>query len=492
MEVLKVCRTRDLAFAFLLSVPYVFLGATIPALLHREADVARRSGTLLLVSGIGNGAGLLAFMFLAHPFLRIFTIPVLIWVLLVLAVLLHSGFKLRARQLLPLAASLALLPVVYLHSESDIYLLHQPPAPGASVVHYKSTSDNVSYVSTPEYSYIRFNGQPSIFITGQPEERGSSGRVNFGETVSGIIPAIFAPKRDDALVFGMGSGITAGASATVFRHTDVVEINAAAFPLVEAIGHINFGVASNPAATIIHDDARSYLVSTTNKYDAIVNSVPTPTYFAAGKIYTVEFLNLVKRALRPGGVYSGWFTPGDMSTDGVGTLIATLADRFKYCNLAILRHGYYFTSCSDEPLVAKGGIDYPESVAQVLAGVRGVTLDEYFSSIVVSDDIFKYLDLSQLPLNTDNFPILEFQATRLGRRELSVDPIVSAPAQFNIHFQAKDEEALLNKAVVIAQIHNQLFRAAYAPSLAGNPELDERFDSRMTDLFPELRQSGPQ
>jgi predicted membrane-bound spermidine synthase len=482
---------RELSFALLLSVPYVFLGATIPALLQRETDVARRSGSLLLVSGIGNAAGLLAFMFVAHPYLKVFTIPVLIWGLLVLALLLHSGFKLSVRQLLPLGASLALLPVVYLHSESDFYLLHQPPFPSAAVVHYKSASDNVSYVATPEYSYIRFNGQPSIFITGQPEEPRSAGRINFAEAVSGIIPAIFAPKRDDALVLGMGSGITPGASATVFRHTDVVEINAAFFPLVEAIGHVNFGLASSPAATIMHDDARSYLASTTKKYDAIVNSVPSPTYFAAGKIYTVEFLNMVKRALRPGGVYSGWFTPGDMSTDGVGTLFATLADRFEYCNLVVLRLGYYFSNCSDEPLVAKSGIDYPESVAQVLAGVRGVTLDEYFSSIVVSDDMFKFMDLSSRRLNTDDFPILEFQVTRLGRREWSVDPIVVAPTNFNIHFQAQDEKALLDKAVVLAQIHTPLFQTAYAPSIAANPELDKRFNDRMQSLFPEARRPGP-
>jgi hypothetical protein len=260
---------------------------------------------------------------------------------------------------------------------------------------------------------------------------------------------------------------------------------------VEAIGHVNFGVASNPAATIIHDDARSYLASTSSKYDAIVNSVPSPTYFAAGKIYTVEFLDMVKRALRPGGVYSGWFTPGDMSTDGVGTLLATLADRFKYCNLAILRQAYYFTSCSDEPLFAKGGIDYAESVGQVLAGVRGVTLDEYFSSIVVSDDVFRYLDLSAVRLNTDNFPILEFQSIRLGRRERSLDPIVFAPAHFNIQFQAWNEKALLDKAVVIAQIHTPLFQTAYAPSIAANPELDKRFNDRMQSLFPEARRPGP-
>jgi len=482
---------RELAFALLLSVPYVFLGATIPALLHREVDVARRSGMLLLISGIGNAAGLMGFMFFAHPQLKVFTIPLLIWGLLVLAVLLHSGFRLRVRQLLPLGASLALLPVVYLHSESDLYLLHQPPPAGSSVVHYKSASDNVSYVETPAYSYIRFNGQPSIFITGQPEEPGSSGRINFAEAVSGIVPAIFAPERNDALVLGMGSGITPGASGTVFRHTDVVEINAAFFPLVERIGHVNFDVASNPAVTIIHDDARSFLASTTNKYDAIVNSVPSPTYFAAGKIYTVEFLNMVKRALRPGGVYSGWFTPGDMSTAGVGTLFATLADRFEYCNLAVLREAYYFTTCSDEPLVARGGIDYAERLEQVLENVRGVTLDEYFASIVVSDDVFRYLDLSSLRLNTDDFPLLEFQVMRLGRRERSLDPIVFDPAQFNIQFQAKDEESLLNKAVVISQIHNLLFKTAYAPQLTGNQELYGRFDSRMRDLFSEAPQATP-
>lgn len=474
----------EVTFGLLLSIPYVFLGATIPSLLLREGDVARRSGTLLLISGIGNALGLVGFIVVFHPLLPVFAIPVAICVLLASALAFQREEVFRVRYLFPLGVTAFLLPIVYVQPETAFYLVHDTIPPRAEVVHYKYASDNVSYVWTPRQSWIKFNGMPSIFITGQPQEPASVGHVNRGEIVSGVVPALFAPERESALVLGLGSGMTAGAAALMFDRMDVVEINAAFFPLVDSIKDVNFDVLHNPAANIIHDDARSYLASTDLRYDAIINSVPSPTYFAAGKIYTGDFFDLVKGSLRPGGIYSTWFTPGDMSTEGVHTLFATLADRFEVCNLAVLRKGYYFVTCADRPLERKGGIEFPEPIEESLANVRGVTLDEYFGSIVVSDDVFEHLDFEGVPLNTDDFPILEFQIMRLGRLELSRDPIVTDPARFNVRTESGgDDEAFLNRAIVLAQIHAPLFKRAYGKYLLSRPELAEAFDARMQELF---------
>jgi predicted membrane-bound spermidine synthase len=475
---------RELLFGLLLMVPYVFLGATIPALLRHEGDVARRAGTLLLVSGIGNAVGLSGFTLLVHPNMKIFTVPLLIWGLLSASLLLYGGFALGARRLVVLAVSLALLPVVGRQPESKLYLLHDPLPEDASVVHFKSASDNVSYVHTPDQSYIRFNGMPSIYIWGDPVEPASSGRANLAEAVSGVLPALVAPRLERALVVGMGSGITAGATAEMFEQTDIVEINAAFFPLVEQIGEYNFDVTRNPKATIIHDDGRRFLAATGEKYDAIINSVPSPTYFAAGKIYTSEFLDLVKGALAPGGVYSAWFSPPDMSAEGVHTMLATLADRFEHCNLAVLRIAYYFTTCSDEPLVVDADLDYPDSIRAAVEGVRGVTPREYFSSVVVSDDIFRGIDYGNTRLNTDDFPILEFQVMRLGRRERVADPVLVSPERFNLSIAAEDPERLLDRAVVLAQIHRVLFRRLYERYLQAHPALGQEYNRRMAELFP--------
>ncbi|NIV76355.1 MAG: hypothetical protein GWN37_16405, partial [Gammaproteobacteria bacterium] len=91
---------------FVLVIPYVFLGATIPALLRHESSVARTSGRALLLSGIGNAVGLLCFT-LVHPWFALPTIPIAIWALLLVACLVHGG--LSRRHVAALAISAAIL-----------------------------------------------------------------------------------------------------------------------------------------------------------------------------------------------------------------------------------------------------------------------------------------------------------------------------------------------------------------------------------------------
>lgn len=474
---------RDFVFGFFLSIPYVFLGATIPALLQRETQVARRSGWLLLVSGVGNVVGMLIFMFVLHPNVKVFTIPLAIWALLIVSLVVHAGPRVGRWRLAVVVASALLLPVVYTRAERQIYLVHETVSGAAAITHYKATSDNVSLVEGPNGTYISYNGHPSIYV------RGRNGRVNNAEIVSGIIPALVAPRLDDALVLGLGSGITAGSAATLFEHTDVVEINSAFFPLLDRIADANFSITRNPRANIIHDDARSFLASTSRRYDVIVNSIPSPTYFAAGKIYTAEFFDMVERALVPGGVYCSWLAPVDMSRDGLETFLATLSSRFRFCNLAVLRNGYYYASCSDEPLSVRDprSLDFPPTMRGHLSSIRGVGLEEYLESLWISDDLLSGLDLSGVPLNTDAFPVMEFQIMRqdllLKDPVRMKDPLVTRPARFNLAPRDPAEaEAFVRQAVVLRQVHGPLYVALCVPRLVENPSLGDAFERRWAEI----------
>ena len=470
---------RKVAFGFALALPYVFLGAMIPALLPRESDVARRSGRLLLVSGIGNVAGLLGFTFLVHPWLTIFAAPAVVWTLLGGALLVATWPRIAPRLWVAAAASAALLPFVVAHPEERVYLMHQAIGPGAQVESYKAASDNVTYLHHPIYAIVSYNGHPGLHVVG-------NGRVNQAEVTSGVIPALVAPRLNRALVLGLGSGITGGATATLFGHTDIVEINTAFLPLVEILTEVNFGVAGNPRATIIHDDARRYLSRTPHRYDAIVNSIPSPTYYSAGKIYTSEFFEMVKTALTPGGVYVGWFAPGEMSLAGIDTLLFTLSRTFRHCDLAILRRNYLMTSCADRPVTPRRAaeIGIPPDVARALLGsLRGLSVDEYLANIFVSEDIFARMDFSGIRLNTDDFPVLEFQIMRLRRIASSgpaPDPLLANPERFDLTAHRREDDAtFLTRAVLFAQIYDAYHQRFYRERLRRNSRLAARFDERM-------------
>ena len=116
----------------------------------------------------------------------------------------------------------------------------------------------------------------------------------------------------NALVIGCGAGVTAGAVSIgpdVQRMT-IAEIE----PLVPAsvakyFGSHNYNVVGdenggpgNPKVTVHIDDARHFLLTTDQKFDAITSDPLDPWVKGAATLYTTEFFELVKSRLNPGGV----------------------------------------------------------------------------------------------------------------------------------------------------------------------------------------------
>jgi spermidine synthase len=114
------------------------------------------------------------------------------------------------------------------------------------------------------------------------------------------------PKKPaNALVIGCGAGVTAGAVSigpNVERMT-IAEIE----PLVpksvaEYFGDFNYHVVTNPKVNIHIDDARHFLLTTDQKFDAITSDPLDPWVKGAAALYTSEFFEIVKKKLNPGGV----------------------------------------------------------------------------------------------------------------------------------------------------------------------------------------------
>jgi hypothetical protein len=140
-------------------------------------------------------------------------------------------------------------------------------------------------------------------------------------------------------IIGVGGGrdvltaIAAGSSSVTG-----IEINAA---LLDALA-IRYGdfarVASRPGVTLVHDEARSYLTRTTERFDVLQMSL-IDTWAATGAgaftltengLYTREGWQVFLRALTPAGVFSvsRWFDPANVTetTRLVSLGVASLID----------------------------------------------------------------------------------------------------------------------------------------------------------------------
>jgi spermidine synthase len=137
------------------------------------------------------------------------------------------------------------------------------------------------------------------------------------------------PKR--VLVIGCGAGVTAGAVSIDPRleQLTIAEIE----PLVPRVvstyfAEHNFDVVRNPKTRIVIDDARHYLLTTEEKFDAITSDPLDPWVKGAAMLYTREFFEVVKSRLNPGGVVTLFVQLYESNTEAVKSEIATFMEAF--------------------------------------------------------------------------------------------------------------------------------------------------------------------
>jgi spermidine synthase len=145
--------------------------------------------------------------------------------------------------------------------------------------------------------------------------------------LSTLIPA--EPKN--VLVIACGAGVTAGAASIDPRveHLTIAEIE----PLVPAVvakyfGEQNFNVVKNPKVTVEVDDARHFLETTKQKFDAITSDPFDPWVKGAANLYTREFWQLARGHLNPGGVVTVFVQLYDSGMAAVKSEVATFFEVF--------------------------------------------------------------------------------------------------------------------------------------------------------------------
>jgi len=142
-----------------------------------------------------------------------------------------------------------------------------------------------------------------------------------------LVPA--APKS--VLVIGCGAGVTAGAVSidpAVERET-IAEIE----PLVPRVvstyfSEHNFDVIRNPKVTVVNDDARHFILTTKEKFDAVTSDPLDPWVKGAAMLYTREFFDIVKQHLNPGGAVTLFVQLYESNEDAVKSEIATFFAAF--------------------------------------------------------------------------------------------------------------------------------------------------------------------
>jgi spermidine synthase len=133
------------------------------------------------------------------------------------------------------------------------------------------------------------------------------------------------------LVIGCGAGVTAGAVSIEPRlqQLTIAEIEPLVLRVVSTyFAEHNFDVVRNPKTRVHLDDARHFLLTTDEKFDAITSDPLDPWVKGAAMLYTREFFDIVKAHLNPGGVVTLFVQLYESNTEAVKSEIATFMEAF--------------------------------------------------------------------------------------------------------------------------------------------------------------------
>ena len=150
------------------------------------------------------------------------------------------------------------------------------------------------------------------------------------ERMLGHVPALVHGAPRTVLVVGLGAGITAGAFTRYPEVERIVicEIEPKVSEASDRFAIQNHAVLLDPRTELIYDDARHFLATTDEQFDVVTSDPIHPWVRGAASLYSVEYHDLVRRRLRPGGVVAQWVPLYETDEAAAKSQIATFAGAY--------------------------------------------------------------------------------------------------------------------------------------------------------------------
>ena len=246
--------------------------------------------------------------------------------------------------------------------------------------------------------------------SGKPDA--SSTRDMDTQTLLAHFAMLFHPKAEDALVIGLGSGVTAGEILHYpVKQLDVVEINEQVVEASKFFIAENNNVLDDPRTKLIIQDARAHLALTKRKYDLITSEPSNPWMSGIAALYTRDFFELVSARLNPGGFFVQWIPAYQMDWESFNligrTFVSVFPDSLMVTTNPARPSSFLFVG-SNRPVNLDGGgqnLKYARKSSNIVLAGPGV-----FLNLIISDDLKAIF--GEGTINTDNRPLLEYLAPR--------------------------------------------------------------------------------
>lgn len=390
-------------------------------------------------------------------------------------------------------------------SEFRNYALGTDPRNGGfaskNLFYREGLSSTVTVGSVPQNNirFLKTDGKMEAAIPEEPELPAPTSDVT-SQVLLGSLPVLLCPTTPkNALLIGLGSGVTAGAildssevGQLVISELEKSVVDALPFfskavanylkiegasspldalPLFKAMALYKDLVGSGgpPLVTKVALDGRSVLSLFNKQYEVVVSQPGEPWLEGSARLYTKEFFELVRKRLAPGGVFCQWIQLYNIDASTLKRLLSTFQAVFPDTLVfRTARAGEVILIAFNVPIGQRSLIDVglvrrlfnQPSVRRTLGRIGIHDPDELLANLIIAPEELNSVCLSlggsdSSELNFDDLPAAEFSLpaslVRVGSAvDRSIDQIFRAkPFTFARVYRPRKED-LSGQATEIA------------------------------------------
>ncbi len=345
---------------------------------------------------------------------------------------------------------------------------------GEGVSGFTTVEKEITSLGTVEYA---------LFNSGKADASSHGDRST--QTLSAHIPLLFHPNAQNVMVLGLASGMTPGEVLLYpVKKLDIAEINEQVVTACKKFfSPFNNHCLDDPRTRLILQDGRNHLSLTREFYDVIISEPSNPWMAGMANLYSLEFFQLARQRLHPGGFFAQWIQAYEMDWETFCLLGRTFAAVFPQGALVKVGPVDYLLLGFTDPK----GLDWQAAQHNLAFAQKSQNVvfpgTDFLVHLILTEDLGELF--GQGPLHTDNMPRLEFAAPmKLSSKTLNIDMAAAGHRRLSaetrrISDAADGIQSLLELVEFSASAHVPLFNVLPLQKLS--PEQQARYQAAAAD-----------
>ena len=182
---------------------------------------------------------------------------------------------------------------------------------------------------TATVTVVESGGQLYLKVNGKTDAS-SRGDLR-SQSLLSHLPTLLHPAPGQALLIGLGSGISLGAlEQHPVQRIECVEISPEVVHAAHLFSEANGDALADNRVRMIIGDGRNHTAHTEAAFDVII-SQPSNLWIAGmADLFTVEFFQACRTKLAPGGIMCSWVQAYSMMSEDFRTIVNTFAQVFPH------------------------------------------------------------------------------------------------------------------------------------------------------------------